>query len=323
MGFFSRKSTTTKTNEFAAVADSGNCSISNDTIGDVRSSPSYTPPPEGGGEIGAQTQPSISSQPPQPVGYKMDPAGDGSEYVDADLVTPETTTATTTGGESVPADDKEGQDATIPTNLDAADATDDDKEVALPQKVPFDGIKGVIQAPKYKDLKYFIFFVLHFGITIWWFVDSFIPVSRYLNHNWNPGEQQRTHTKTVSNSLSSCVGWFVSAINEFTLIIICLSSLFDTYPIIPPKTELHLLQLCQIQQPKRKARPTHRRHDYPQLYGTFHIAICRGLLLASWPDGLKEYDILLHEHVLGCRSVWTVHWRVLHASGRIGGLCYC
>lgn len=178
MGFFSRKST--KTNESDAVADSGNSSISNssnnNTIGDVRSSPSYTPPPEGGGGGGDMPQPS-SVPPPQPVGYKMDPAGDGSEYLNADLVTPETATAT--DGESVPADDNEGQDVTRPANLEAADATaaDDDKEAALPQKVPFDGVKGVVQTPKYKDLKYFIFFVLHFGITIWWFVDSFIPVS--------------------------------------------------------------------------------------------------------------------------------------------------
>ena len=39
----------------------------------------------------------------------------------------------------------------------------------------FNGEKGTVQQPQYKDVFYSILFVLHFGITIWWYVYSFIP----------------------------------------------------------------------------------------------------------------------------------------------------
>ena len=39
----------------------------------------------------------------------------------------------------------------------------------------FNGEKGTVQQPQYKDVLYSILFVLHFGITIWWYVYSFIP----------------------------------------------------------------------------------------------------------------------------------------------------
>jgi len=39
----------------------------------------------------------------------------------------------------------------------------------------FNGVKGTVQPPKYKDVKYAWMFVFHFAVTVWWFVDSFFP----------------------------------------------------------------------------------------------------------------------------------------------------
>ena len=186
MGFFSRKPTTSKhTNnrESEGGSNSGDAS-------------SYAPPTaEGNGDGGGVTITNSGSfelaapqqqQLPQPVGYKIDPAGDGSDYVNADhLVAPQTkdASATATAAGSVDGNDTDVQDATAITNVEANSTNiDNDEEAGLAQqpsqpKGEFNGIRGVVQAPKYKDLKYFILFVLHFGITIWWFVDSCIPVS--------------------------------------------------------------------------------------------------------------------------------------------------
>jgi hypothetical protein len=189
MGFFSRKPTTSKhTNNSESVGGSNSVDAS-----------SYAPPTaEGNGDSGVtitnsgsfelaapQQQQQQQQQLPQPVGYKIDPAGDGSDYVNADhLVAPQTkdASATATAAGSVDGNDTDVQDATAITNVEANSTNIDiDEEAGLAQpshpKGEFNGIRGVVQAPKYKDLKYFILFVLHFGITIWWFVDSCIPVS--------------------------------------------------------------------------------------------------------------------------------------------------
>lgn len=132
----------------------------------------------------------ILHSPPQPIGYTMGPAGDGSDYVNADLVTPENTNAEATinaveSGCPVDGIDKErnvGERVATTSNTDSEADADEETGGGLPsQKDKFDGIKGVIQTPKYKDLKYSILFILHFGIIIWWFVDSFIPYTYYYN----------------------------------------------------------------------------------------------------------------------------------------------
>ena len=40
-----------------------------------------------------------------------------------------------------------------------------------------DFVKGTVQPPKYKDVKYTVLFLLHFVVMGWWFVDSFKLVS--------------------------------------------------------------------------------------------------------------------------------------------------
>ena len=185
MGFFSRKPTASKhTNNSESEGGSNSVDAS-----------SYAPPTaEGNGDGGGVTITNSGSfelaapqqqQLPQPVVYKIDPAGDGSDYVNADhLVAPQTkdASAPATAAGSVDGNDTDVQDATAITNVEANSTNIDiDEEAGLAQlsqpKGEFNGIRGVAQAPKYKDLKYFILFVLHFGITIWWFVDSCIPVS--------------------------------------------------------------------------------------------------------------------------------------------------
>ncbi len=190
MGFFSRKTTKSSTNNDDPVSNSDR---NDNNSGDVISSSleGYTPPPQK--EFGDVTMTSLESfeicalHPPQPIGYTMGPAGDGSDYVDADLVTPENTNAEATinaveSGCPVDGIDKErngGERIATTANADSEADADEEAGGGLPsQKDKFDGIKGVIQTPKYKDLKYSILFMLHFGIILWWFVDSFIPVSQ-------------------------------------------------------------------------------------------------------------------------------------------------
>ena len=41
----------------------------------------------------------------------------------------------------------------------------------------FNGVKGTVQPPKYKDIKFAILYAIHFAVTIRWFVKSFFRVS--------------------------------------------------------------------------------------------------------------------------------------------------
>lgn len=174
MGFFSR-----------------NSSANNNLL----SSEGYIPPLEGGGDVTITNSfeicmPRTSSsqlQYPHPVGYNMETAGDGSDYVNADLVTSETDADNSdklgsVGGKGD--DDKEeGEANIIITQAVVKEEEEEEEEAGLPQqigKLEFDGVKGVVQAPKYKDLKYSVLFLLHFGLTIWWFVASCIPVSNVI-----------------------------------------------------------------------------------------------------------------------------------------------
>ena len=52
--------------------------------------------------------------------------------------------------------------------------------VVPPEIIPVNGedfVKGTVQPPMYKDVKYTVLFLLHFVIMGWWFVDSFKLVS--------------------------------------------------------------------------------------------------------------------------------------------------
>ena len=144
----------------------------------------------GGGAVGSMGSFEISMQPQlqqqypssSPVVYKIDYVnnddddddGGGCNYVNADLVASETSR-----GEGVIREEGHGDEGRDESMLPSTTTIEGDVggEVRGPQKGEFNGVRGEIQAPKYKDLKYVIFFMLHFGITIWWLVDSFIPVS--------------------------------------------------------------------------------------------------------------------------------------------------
>lgn len=187
MGFFSRKTTTSNTNKGEPIG--GNDSSANNNYikngdGILLSLEGYTPPLEGGGDVTITNSfeicmPRTSSsqlQYPHPVSYKMEIAGDGIDYVNADFVTSENNADISGATDSVGG---KGDDDTEEGDTQAV-VRDDEEEAGLPQQIgefEFDGIKGVVQAPKYKDVKYFVLFVLHFGITVWWFVASCIPVS--------------------------------------------------------------------------------------------------------------------------------------------------
>ncbi len=56
-------------------------------------------------------------------------------------------------------------------NLDEGIGDDDAAE-------PFDGVKGAVQPPRYKDGKYAWAFLGHFAFAAYWFVDSYFAVSK-------------------------------------------------------------------------------------------------------------------------------------------------
>lgn len=49
--------------------------------------------------------------------------------------------------------------------------------VQIDEAGSFNGVKGTVQPPGYKDVKYAVIFLLHFVLTAWWFLDSFRQVS--------------------------------------------------------------------------------------------------------------------------------------------------
>lgn len=61
-----------------------------------------------------------------------------------------------------------------------ANVTDmnENEESPVQEKDVFNGVKGTVQQPKWKDVKYAVLYVIHFGFPAYWFVKSFFPVSR-------------------------------------------------------------------------------------------------------------------------------------------------
>ena len=62
------------------------------------------------------------------------------------------------------------EDGYVNADIVPLPSTEGDMNVFM-EKTQFNGIKGTTQEPEYKDVCYSILFVLHFGITIWWYID--------------------------------------------------------------------------------------------------------------------------------------------------------
>lgn len=85
------------------------------------------------------------------------------------------------------------EDGYVNADIVPLPSTEGDMNVFM-EKTQFNGIKGTTQEPEYKDVCYSILFVLHFGITIWWYIDSLIPNK----NDYNGKYYYKTHFGLVS-----------------------------------------------------------------------------------------------------------------------------
>lgn len=76
----------------------------------------------------------------------------------------------------------------------------------IEEKDVFDGVKGTVQRPKYKDVKYAVFFVMHFAIAIWWFVASFFPSYSHVNNAYYGSANHVGLTAFVSTTAIAGLG---------------------------------------------------------------------------------------------------------------------